>query len=163
MLVAVTFMLGGCAAPTVIASAGANALQQGTSAFINGELDAAQIASLETVYKAGLDALGDLQFPITSSRLNKSSAGITSKEINGRAIRIELNAKSPIVTKINIRVGILGDQAISRLLLAEIQARCPAIPEPAPQPEPPVAPPAEPPPPPASPGPPLALVASGTS
>jgi hypothetical protein len=34
-----------------------------------------------------------------------------------------------VVTKINIRIGVWGDQAISRLLLGEIQARCPAVPQ----------------------------------
>jgi hypothetical protein len=140
-LLAGAFGLGGCAAPVVIASAGTSALQAGTSAYINGELDSAQIAPMATVYAAALDALSDLQFPLSSSRMISSRAGINAQEVNGRSIRIELTAKSPVVTKINIRVGLVGDQAVSRLLLAEIQARCPAVPTPSPPDEPPPKPP----------------------
>jgi hypothetical protein len=123
-------VLPGCVAPTIIASAGANALQAGTAAFINGELDAAQIAPLEDALAAAVGTLQDLKFGAIHTRRGEHSVTVYAQETNGREVRIILVPRSPLVTKINIRVGLMGDQAISRLLLAEVQARCPAVPEP---------------------------------
>ncbi len=117
----------GCA-PTVVATAGFGALQAGTAAFINGELEAAQVAPLAAVRKATEEALAELQFEVVSQRHSETSASFHARETHGRSITIELRAKSPVVTKANIRVGLMGDQVMSRLILGEIQARCPAIP-----------------------------------
>lgn len=119
-------------APTVVATAGFGVLQSGTAAFINGELESAQIAPLDIVYECTLKALNDLQFKIVSQRKGAASASIHAQEVHGRSITIKLSAKSPVVTKTNIRVGLMGDQVMSRLIQGEIQARCPAVFEPAP-------------------------------
>jgi hypothetical protein len=112
----------------VVASAGASALQYGTAAFINGELEAAHVADLPTVYEAALSTIRDLRFKEDYLALNDRTAYLHVREMTGRKIKIFLEARSPAVTKINIRIGVWGDQAISRLLLGEIQARCPAVP-----------------------------------
>jgi hypothetical protein len=125
---AIVCLAGSCAAPVVVASAAAPALQAGTAAFINGELEAAEIAPIETVYEASLSALKDLQFQIFYERPGDRTAYIFAHESAGVKITVFLEHKSPVVTKINIRIGVFGDQAISRLILGEIQARCPALP-----------------------------------
>jgi hypothetical protein len=114
--------------PVMVASAGVSALQYGTAAFVNGELEAAHVADLETVYQAALDTVRDLKFREEFVRVTDRTGYIHVRELTGRRIKIFLEARSSIVTKINIRVGVFGDQAISRLLLGEIQARCPAVP-----------------------------------
>lgn len=126
----VLLALPGCVAPTIIASAGANALQAGTAAFINGELDAAQIVSLEDAITATTGAMTDLKFDAIRVRRGDRTVTVYAQEQNKREVRITLVPRTPLIVKINIRVGLLGDQAISRLLLAEVQARCPAVPEP---------------------------------
>jgi hypothetical protein len=115
-------------APTVVATAGFGALQAGAESFINGELESAQFCPLESVRKACTDALAALQFEVVSERHDARSASINATELHGRSIRIKLSAKSPVVTKTNIRVGLMGDQVMSRLIMGEIQARCPATP-----------------------------------
>ena len=137
VVAAAVLFLGGCAAPIVIASAAIPAVQAGTEAFVRGDLESAQIASMERVYTASLQALTDLKFTIISKRFGKNSASITAKELGGRHIDVSFERRSSEVTKTTIRVGVWGDQAISRLILGEIQARCPAVPSVVPDEEPP--------------------------
>jgi len=112
----------------VIASAAVPAVQAGTEAFVRGDLESAQIATMEQMYIATEQALNDLEFRIISQRLGKSTAYIKAKELGGRPINVDFERRTPQVTKTTIRVGVWGDQAISRLVLGEIQARAPAVP-----------------------------------
>ncbi len=118
-------ILGGasCAAPVVIASAGFGALQTGTEAFIRGELEAAVVHPMEHVFQAAQDAMTALNFPSRGAKMGEANAYVLAKEVQGRKIDINLQMKSKNVTKINIRVGVFGDQAVSRLILAEIQEK----------------------------------------
>lgn len=135
-------LLQGCGAPLVIASAGLGALQTGTTAFIRGELESAEPYPLDVAHQAARDGLVDLRLPIVSERITRNSAAIIASETGGRAVKIYLERKSPVVSKINIRVGVWGDQAMSRLVQQAIQKRFPetfvppeAPPAPPPKPE----------------------------
>ncbi len=116
-------LLPGCAAPVVVVTAGVSALQVGTAAFINGEIEAAFAKPMPEMFVASEGALNDLKFPIRRSKLDEYNAYVYSNETQRRRIEIDLEKKSDTVTKINIRVGFFGDQAMSRLILATIQAR----------------------------------------
>src|SRR5688572_22952484 len=110
-------LLQGCfAPPVVIASAGLGALQTGTTAFIRGELEHASANPLDIASQATREGLQDLQFPIVSERIGRTSADILARETSGRAIKVHLEQKSPMVTKFSIRVGVWGDQAVSQLV-----------------------------------------------
>jgi hypothetical protein len=123
---ALALAIQGCAAPPmIIASAGLTAFQEGSTAFIRGELESADAIPISAFYQSSLDALKDLNFRIVSSRLSPRSARIQAVETGGRSIRIDLEKKSPSVTKLNIRVGIFGDQAVSRLIQQSIAKRLP--------------------------------------
>jgi hypothetical protein len=123
MAAACAVALAGCAAPALIATAGFGALQTGTEAFIRGELESAVANPLAEVYAAGDAAVRELEFKITNSKLGKENGYIRAKETQGRKIVVDVEMKSPTVTKINIRVGLFGDQAISRLILSHIQEK----------------------------------------
>lgn len=112
-----------CTTSAIIATAGFGALQTGTEAFIRGELEAAVAHSLPIVFKAAQDALKELEFPLRVAKLGEHNGYVLSRETQGRKIDISLEMKSPQATKINIRVGVFGDQAISRLILAHIQGK----------------------------------------
>jgi hypothetical protein len=56
----------------VIASAAVPAVQAGTEAFVRGDLESAQIATMEQMYIATEQALNDLEFRIISQRLGKT-------------------------------------------------------------------------------------------
>lgn len=112
-----------CTAPIIIVTAGASVLQAGSSAFINGELEAAIPKPLPTVYDAADAALRELQFTMGQAKLGDYNGYIYAGETQKRRIEITVEKKSPVVTKVNIRVGLFGDQAISRLILATLQSK----------------------------------------
>ena len=110
-----------CAAPVVIATTGFGALQTGTEAFIRGELEAALATPLPEVYEAAQTAIKELEFTPRAAKLGDYNGYVYARETQGRKVDIDLEKKSPRVTKVNIRVGIFGDQAIARLILGSIQ------------------------------------------
>lgn len=125
-------MLGGCAAafpPLFVTSAGVSAVQAGTSAYIGGELESAEVTEMHALFDVIQEVLvEELGFEITAARSGENLAYVHARETHGRRIRISLERKSPIVTKINIRVGAFGDPPMSRLVLGAIQSRLPAPP-----------------------------------
>jgi hypothetical protein len=130
-LVLVVFpLLSGCAVPVLFASAGVAAARAGSSAYVSGELESAEVTEMGVLFQVVQDALTeDLGFEIDIARAGDNYAYIHTSENQGRKIRVNLERKSPIVTKVNIRVGLLGDQPMSRLVLGAIQARTPAPPQ----------------------------------
>lgn len=127
-LAAAVLLPTGCAAPVVVMTAGITAAQTGATTYINGELESAQVARMEVVFRAVKHTMEDLKFPVTMEHIGPHTAYVFSKETTGRPIKVFLAEKSAMTTKTNIRVGFWGDQAMARMLIAEIQARCPAIP-----------------------------------
>lgn len=117
-----TLLLSSCAAPIVV-TAGASVLQAGSSAFINGELEAAIPKPLPEVYDAADAALRELQFPMGHAKLGDYNGYLYASETQRRRIEITVEKKSPVVTKVNIRVGVFGDQSVSRLILATLQSK----------------------------------------
>jgi hypothetical protein len=115
---------GGCFAPAaIVATAGLSAFEAGSTAFIRGELEYATKVPIESVFRASQLAMREMQFEILGERLGDQEATVRGKELGGRGIRIDLERKSPVVTKVNIRVGVFGDQSVSQLIQQVIQAR----------------------------------------
>jgi hypothetical protein len=127
LLLIATLGVGGCfAPPIVIASAGLSAFQTGTTAFIRGELEYADAVPLEIMYEAVGKAVDDLQFTRVSERMRPNFASIVVQETGGRAVKIVLERKTPLVTKVKIRVGVFGDQAVARLVQQAAEKQIPA-------------------------------------
>jgi hypothetical protein len=125
--------MGGCLAfPAMFATtmgAGVSAVQAGTASFIGGELESAEATEMHVLYEIIQEVLvEELAFEVTAARAGENYAYIHTRETQGRTIRITLERKSPIVTKLNIRVGWFGDQPMSRIVLGAIQSRLPAPP-----------------------------------
>jgi len=114
---------GACAAPAIVVTAGLGALQTGTDAFIRGELESTVPHTMVEVFDATQAALLELEFPIRRADIGDKNAYVVSAEAQGRKIDISLELKSPIVTKLNIRVGVFGDRTMSQLILLTIQSR----------------------------------------
>jgi hypothetical protein len=118
-------LVGGCAESAVIAAAGVTAgfgLAQGRAeAFINGELKAARMAPLDQTWQAALAAMRELQVPVKIERHSQYHAYLMARAEGGPEIKIHLKAKGPLITKIEVRIGIMGDQAVSQLVLARIE------------------------------------------
>lgn len=116
--------LGGCASSAVLAAAGATAgfgLAQGQAeAFIRGELQAARLVPLDQVIAATLEAMKEMQLEVRTLRQGEHDAYIRGRTGNGPEFKVKLQKKSPMITKVNVRVGVMGDMAVSRLVLSSI-------------------------------------------
>ncbi len=111
--------LGSCAPPVV--TAGLSVAEAGSAVFFEGNLQGAIKNSLLSVFAATNLALADLAYEPTVSNLKERSAEITARESNdGRLVVVTLKESTPRVTLIQVRVGLFGDQQISRLVMSEI-------------------------------------------
>ncbi|MEM4658467.1 MAG: DUF3568 family protein [Candidatus Methanosuratincola sp.] len=113
--------LGGCAAVVLGgAAAGAGA---GTVAYIKGELQATEGVPIDRAWSAARGAVEEMKFVVTSEERDAVKGRINALGVDNRKIQISLNRKSESVTQVNIRVGVFGDEAVSRLILERMRAR----------------------------------------
>lgn len=123
-------LVAGCVpAPSPLVSAGIGVAQAGTSAFLQGELQTAIRRPFEEVLAASREAVGErgLRFKPETDRASLGSATIGVREVpaadgtgEDRLIEIEIERSSEIVTIVRVRVGFMGDQTMSRLVMDEI-------------------------------------------
>jgi Protein of unknown function (DUF3568) len=111
----------GCAPPLLFANAGVSLAEAGTSMFMEGELRAAWRRPLEVMEQGVAEAMNTLGYRIESRTERENYIYIRGVEIDGTEIEVRLRRSSEIVTSISIRVGLLGDQAVSRLILEEAE------------------------------------------
>ncbi|QOJ00304.1 MAG: DUF3568 family protein [Phycisphaeraceae bacterium] len=112
----------GCVADPVTISAGLSAAQQGTAAFFKGELQAAFRVPMDRVEWAVRAALEELDFPVENTSPSEEGwVEINAREESGRLVTVTLRRHSRVVTSIRVRVGLFGDQALSRLVLNKVQ------------------------------------------
>src|SRR5690606_34827844 len=74
------------------------------------------------------EALAELQLPIANEQLFDDYGFIIARDLDDRAVAVRLEAATPVLTKIKIRIGTWGDQAISQLLMDRILVRLPKHP-----------------------------------
>jgi len=110
----------GCA--LLVFGAGA-AAGVGTVAYMKGELKATKEATLAKAIKATELAMKDMQLPITERQETASHAKFVVRASGDKRIEINLQKLSGTVTEIRIRVGVFGDEALSRLALEKIEKR----------------------------------------
>lgn len=120
MLVIIVLLFGtaaliqGC----VVAAVGAGAV--GTMAYVKGDLESVEDVNIEIVYKATVKAIEDLELTLTMTEKDALSAEIGARDAQDKKITIKLKAVSEETTKLNIRVGIFGDETKSRLIYQAI-------------------------------------------
>jgi hypothetical protein len=114
--------LAGCAAPLAMAAPlGMDAARVGANAYTRGELRVARFATLEETWQATHLALERLQLTVHTERIGERRWYIMAKDENhGPEMRISLDRRSPVMTRISIRVGIFGDPAVSNQIVRQI-------------------------------------------
>lgn len=113
-----------CAPPMLLASAGFQALSNGTAVYVNGELEVAYRVPFLDVWAATQDAFTEMQFKIVDARIRSDyKALLFAEELSGRSTSVAVTSRTPVVTKVTIRVGIVGDQSLSRLVMDRIEAK----------------------------------------
>ena len=113
----------GCAAPLLATAApiGVAAAKAGSSAFTHGELRVARYATMDETWQAVQLALERLQLTVHTERIDERSRYLMAMdEKYWPEMKIRLDRRSPVMTKISIRVGLLGDPAVSNHLLRHI-------------------------------------------
>jgi hypothetical protein len=115
----VVLALSGCAAP-IIVTAGVAAAQAGTGAYASGELRTARHVTMEQAWQATLLALDDLEVETLTTVIRSRSRYVAAREPGGPRFRVTVERKAPMATKFRIRVGFIGDVALSRLTMRRI-------------------------------------------
>jgi hypothetical protein len=119
-LVSSALLCSSCALLVVGAAAGAGA---GAVVWVRGELDSNEAVSYERAVRAVTPAMKDLSYAITLRQQDGLALKLIARDAQDRKIEIKIEKTSATVTTIKIRVGLWGDEALSRQILQKIQNR----------------------------------------
>jgi len=114
-------LLQGCGA--LILGGAAAGVGAGTVAYIKGELKSTESVDIATAWRAGKQTLEDMGFVITREDRDAVKGKLVALGVDNRKIRIKFERKGDHVTEVNIRVGTLGDEEVSRLILSKMRER----------------------------------------
>lgn len=117
LLVAFAGLGSGCVA---IVAAGAGA---GTVAYLRGELEATVGGNLEQTNKAVNRAIEELKFVRISENKDALLALTVVRNAADQRIEVRQDVVGEKLTRVRIRVGVFGDERLSRTLLDRIQAK----------------------------------------
>jgi hypothetical protein len=116
VLAAALALHSGCLA-VVAGAAGA-----GTVAFVRGELAASLDQNFDRSVRATNRAIEDLKFAKISETQDALVATIIARTAKDKRIEITVSSLSAAQTKVQIRVGVFGDEALAQRILEKIQA-----------------------------------------
>ncbi len=110
----------GCAL-FVAAGAGA-AVGVGASEYIGGELKQAYAAPMEKTWNASLAAVDQLNWKSTEKYIDNLDRNrvIKGKTLEGKDFQISLEAMAKDVTMAKVRIGIFGDESLSKKVQSAI-------------------------------------------
>jgi hypothetical protein len=118
-----TSLLSGCVESAIAAAgvtAGMSLAQDQATSFIRGELKAARLVPIADARRAVHVALTELQLAVLNEREGEHDGYVRGKAEGGREVKIFLKADSAVMTRFTVRVGIMGDAAVSKLVMARV-------------------------------------------
>ena len=89
--------------------------------WVKGKLQQDVNEPLDVVHEASIKALKKMELPVIVDRKDKLTAKIESEFADGAKAWIDLTSLSAKATKIEVRVGTIGDEKRSREILDTIQ------------------------------------------
>jgi hypothetical protein len=107
--------LGGCAAVAVGAGAA------GAVAWYKGELKASLTQSVPAVNRATEEAIDELKLFKISAKADELTGSFTLRNAKDEKITIIVEKEGEGVTALRIRVGVFGNEALSRSILDTIK------------------------------------------
>ncbi len=110
--------LGGCFAAAVGGAVGA-----GSVVYYQGQLKTKEIASLEQTWFAVVTTMDDMGFKIIEKQKDRISAYLKARTTEDKKVRIKLKYENETRTDMSVRVGIFGDEKISRLIVNKIHKK----------------------------------------
>ena len=122
-ILAVGIGLGGmlCNGCAVLLVGGAVAAGAGTVVYIKGELQATVDGTMDNVWTASQAALKDLQMPVTSEEKDALNGKLTARAAGDKKVTVRVKKVTGTSTEIGIRVGLWGDEPMSREILDKIK------------------------------------------
>ncbi|MBC6953299.1 MAG: DUF3568 family protein [Leptolyngbya sp. PLA2] len=115
-----TVVCPGCTVALVAGAAAAGIA--GTYVYTEGRLESVEDAPLAEVHAAALKAVDDLGFTLVRESQDAFNSIVTAKRADNSDVNIALEKKSDKTTSVRIRVGIVGDEAVSTEILTRIRA-----------------------------------------
>lgn len=110
-------LLTGCAALIVGAAAGA-----GGAAYVQGELKVTEAVALDAAQRAAEQAMKDLKLTVIKRQQDGLSGVIEGRTAGDQKVTIKTKRVTAKSTDIRVRVGVLGDETMSRQILSRMQA-----------------------------------------
>ncbi len=110
------------AAATGCVAVVAGAAGAGTVAWVQGRLDATLNADYEKTVIAANLAIKDLQFAKISEKKDALEAILVARTAGDRKVAIKVLKATDQSAKVQIRVGVFGDEALSLTILDKIKA-----------------------------------------
>lgn len=107
----------GCAALLVGAAAGA-----GGAAYVQGELKVTEPVAVEAAQRAAEQAMKDLKLAVIKRQQDGLSGVIEGRTAGDQKVTIKTKRITVKSTEIRVRVGLLGDETMSRQILSRMQA-----------------------------------------
>lgn len=92
-----------------------------TVSWVRGSLDVVLDNPLDRVGTASTNAVKNMKFSNVESKVDVVSGQITARTAQDTKIEILLTKVGEKTTQVSIRVGVFGDEALSRLILDEIK------------------------------------------
>jgi hypothetical protein len=108
--------ISGCVPLAIGLVAGAGGI-----AYIKGSSVKNIDENIETVHKASLVALKEINALVTVDELNRHSVLIKAENADGQKIQITVDALTEYVSKVSVRVGTVGDPEESRMIISMIE------------------------------------------
>src|SRR5262249_29182217 len=110
-------LISGCVA-VVAAGAGAGAV-----AYVKGEVNTSLEDDLGSVFSAAQKALAELEFAKINDHKSGVDAQLVARTALDKRVEIKLTKVADRLTKVQIRVGVIGDQDLSLMILEKIKKR----------------------------------------
>jgi hypothetical protein len=108
---------------TALLVGGAAAGGVGVTAYVMGDLEVVEAVPLDRAWGASKAAVDELEFAPVSDTKDEVSAKLVTRTAGDRTITIALRRQTDELTKISIRVGVFGDEALSQKILESIRAQ----------------------------------------
>ena len=115
LLILVAGGLGGCVAVAVGAGAA------GAVAYMRGELESSFTNDFEEVTLATAQAIEQLKFSSISAKQDALSGLFEARNARNDKIVIKVDRQAEGLTRVRIRVGLVGNEGVSRSILAQIK------------------------------------------
>lgn len=108
----------GCVPLLIGAAAGAGGI-----VYVRGALVQNVDETVEDIHAATLAAAKDLGLFVVSDELNRHAAAVKAEYKDGKKVDIRVDAITEFVSKITIRVGLIGDSDESGFILSAIEEK----------------------------------------